>query len=90
VNTDDIKIAEKIFGPDINTLKGKTTRRKLLPVVDDYTKIPSKLIRAQRKVTLCMLDGMKVNGQSFLTANSPNIMYRRTAQWVKTQTADVY
>ena len=88
VTTDDIKIAEKLFGPDIGTLKGKTTRRKPLPVVNDYIEIPKELIQAQREVTLCM-DGMKVNGQSFLTTISRNIMYR-TAQWVKNQTAEVY
>ena len=73
VTTDDIKIAEKIFGPDVGTLKGKTTCRKPLPVVNDYIEIPKELIQAQRKVTLCM-DGMKVNGQSFLTTISRKIM----------------
>ena len=56
--------------------------------MNDYIEIPKALIRAQRKVTLCM-DGMKVNGQSFLTTISRKIMYR-TAQWVKNQTAAVY
>ena len=61
VTTEDIEIAEKIFGPDIGTLKGKTTRRAPAPVVDDYIEIPDELIAAQRNVTLCA-DGMKVNG----------------------------
>ena len=73
VTTDDIKIAEKIFGPDVGTLRGKTTCRKLLPVLNDYIKIPKELIKAQREVNLCM-DGMKVNRQSFLTTISRNIM----------------
>jgi hypothetical protein len=59
VTTNDIKIAEKMFGPDIGTLNGKTTRHKLLPVVNDYIEM----------VILCM-DEMKVNGQSFLTTIS--------------------
>ena len=56
--------------------------------MNNYIEIPKVLIKAQREVTLCM-DGMKVNGQSFLTTMSRNIMYR-TEQWVKNQTADVY
>ena len=35
ITTLDIKMAEKIFGPDIGHLKGKTTRQKPMPVVDD-------------------------------------------------------
>ena len=31
VTTRDVDLAEKIFGPDLGTLKGKTTRRKPLP-----------------------------------------------------------
>ena len=32
VNTEDIELALQIFGEDIGSLKGKTTRRKPLPV----------------------------------------------------------
>ena len=35
VTTEDVKIAEQIFGNNIGALKGKTTRRKPLPVVSD-------------------------------------------------------
>ena len=42
VTTDDINISEKIFGPDIGTLKGKTTHRKPLPVMDDRVYTDSK------------------------------------------------
>ena len=47
VTTDDIKIAEKSFGPDIGTLKGKTTRRKPLPVVNDYISISPNALMAR-------------------------------------------
>ena len=79
------KFSDLILAGRVN---GKTTRRKLLRVVDDYIEIPEELIEAQREVTLCM-DEMKVNGQSFLTMISQYIMYR-TVQWVKNQMADIY
>jgi hypothetical protein len=88
VTTEDIVMAEQIFGTDIGQIKGKTTRRKPAPVVNDYIEIPKELIATQRKVTLC-IDGMKVNGLSFLTTVSRNLQYR-TAQYVKHQTVEVY
>lgn len=88
VTSEDIKCAEKIFGPDIGGLKGKTTRRTPAPVVNDQLEIPKELITAQKEVTLSM-DGMKVNGLYFLTTISHNLYYR-TAQWVPHQTSEVY
>jgi hypothetical protein len=88
VTTADVKLAEKIFGPDIATLKGKTTRQKPVPVVEDYIDIPRELVAAQHDITLCM-DGMKVNGLSFLTTISSNIIYRM-AQYVEHPTTDAY
>jgi hypothetical protein len=75
------------FG-DIATLKGKTIHQKPVPVVEDYIDIPQELVAAQHDITLCM-DGMKVNGLSFLTTISSNIIYR-TAQYVERPTTDAY
>jgi hypothetical protein len=47
VTMDDVDIAEKIFGPDIATLKGKTTRRTPVPVIEDRIEIPRELVAAQ-------------------------------------------
>ena len=64
VTMKDIVMAEKIFGPDVGNLKGKTTRRNPIPVVDNQIEIPRDLIRSQQGIHLC-IDGMKVNGLVF-------------------------
>ncbi len=65
VTVEDIKIAQAIYGQDIGIIKGKTTRSKPPPVVEDYVKIPKTLLRQQRKVDLCA-DILKINGLYFL------------------------
>ena len=83
VTIEDIEIAEQIFGSDIGSLKGKTTRKKPIPVVDDYIAIPEELYAKQQDIVLC-IDGIKVNGMLFLTTVSKNIFYR-TAQYVESK-----
>jgi hypothetical protein len=71
----DINLAEKIFGSDIGTFKGKSTRRTPLPIAPDYVDIPQELILAQREVTL-YIDGMFVNNIPFLSSISEALKYR--------------
>ncbi len=88
VTTDDNKIAEKIFGPEIGAIKRKTTRQNPVPIVDDYVLlviIPKEFFDAQQEATLC-IDRMKVNRLSFLTTIFHN-MYYRMAQWVQNHTS---
>jgi hypothetical protein len=88
VTIEDINIAEKIFGPDIGALKGKTTRKKPTPVIEDYIEIPPELIHNHQHVTLC-IDGMFINGVPFLTTVSRHIQYR-TVQPLVNQSASAY
>jgi hypothetical protein len=58
VTVEDVNIADQIFGPDMSSLKGKSTRRKPKPPVrQDLIEIPKELITKHQKVdyawTLC-------------------------------------
>ena len=72
VTTEDINIAEKIFGPDVGALKGKSTRRRPTPVRDDRVEIPPELKQNHENLTYYM-DIMYVNGMPMLTGidNTP-------------------
>ena len=88
VTLEDIAIAEKIFGQDVGSLKGKSTRTKPAPPVQNYIEIPPELLKAQENVTLC-IDGMWVNGLQFLTTVSNNIKYR-TATYLPNKKMETY
>jgi hypothetical protein len=61
-----VNIAEKIFGVDMSSLKGKSTRRKSTLVREDTVEIPEELIANNREIELC-IDIMYVNECGFMT-----------------------
>ena len=71
VTSEDVGIAEKIFGRDIGLLKGKSTRRRPNQAVDDYVEIPPEIKELHHNLTFCM-DLMHVNGLIQLTGKGRN------------------
>ena len=88
ITIDDVNIAEQIFGPDVGSIKGKTTRHKPMPVVADYIEIPPEIYSNHQNIILC-IDGIKINKLFFLTTISRSIMYR-TAEYVPNKTSEAY
>ena len=76
----DVKRAEEIYGPNVYALKGKTMNRKVDHVVAPITKIPKKILKEYKNITLC-IDVMFINGIKFLLTVSQNIDFI-TAQYV--------
>jgi len=74
ITLDDIDATEKIHGPNVASLKGKTTRQKPAPVVSDCVSIPQELAEKHQNVTLC-LDVTFANKKPFLAVISKKIKH---------------
>jgi hypothetical protein len=53
VTTQDAIKVELIFGPDVGSIKGKTTHKRAPAVNDDYIEIPEEIAN-QDDLTLCI------------------------------------
>jgi hypothetical protein len=65
VMTEDVNNAKNIFGADMSSLKGKSTRHKSTLVQEDVIEIPEELILQNRKIDFC-IDSMYVNECGFM------------------------
>ena len=60
ITLEDVDLAEKTFGPNISLLKGKTTRKRPIPVFSSVIDIPTELLRMNEEVEIS-LDSLQVN-----------------------------
>ena len=75
VTVEDVTNAEKIFGPDVASLKGRTTRSKAAIVRNDEIAVPPELKTQCSNLTL-YIDIMFVNGMPMLTGVDDPIRHR--------------
>jgi len=89
VTIEDINIAEAIYGKDVSSLQGKSTRRKPEVVRSDLIEIPKQLIERNQNIELC-IDVMHVNKIPFLVSISKNIMFRTASALANLKSESYY
>ena len=75
ITLQDISMADKLWGKDVPSLKGKSARVRPHPVQPDDMEIPPQLQEANRELSLC-IDIMCVNEIPFLTSVTKRLIYR--------------
>ena len=75
VTTNNVNNVEKIFGPNIGTLKGKTTQNLPKAVKADYIEIRKEIMKLGQDLTLCM-DIMFINRMPMLMAIDWIVQFR--------------
>eukprot|EP00984_Skeletonema_dohrnii_P033562 scaffold30483_cov78-Skeletonema_dohrnii-CCMP3373.AAC.1 len=85
VSSKDITNANRIFGPSLPIVKGKTVRKRPSRVEPQFISIPAQVMELNKFVTL-VADVMFVNGLPFFVTLSRNIRFV-TVQFVPRRTA---
>jgi hypothetical protein len=83
IQVDDLDRATHIHGKDVGLLKGKTTRKKPLPVIESIVPVPKDMLNLHKDVFLTV-DLFFVNKIVFLATYSRRMCFT-TVKWLDTR-----
>ena len=74
VTFDNVKNSKLLFGPDINSLKGKSVRRNPDSVVTDYVDIPREILESHKELEV-LTEIMFINKLPFLVSINQQLKF---------------
>ena len=89
MTADDAIVANKIWGPDLSSLKGKTTRKIPPTVPTDIVAIPAEIRELHRNVTLS-INVFFVNKVPFFLMLSQKIMFSTVTHLTNRKISMIY
>ena len=89
VTEKDITLTENIFGTDVPTLKGKSTRPKPRTVVDEEIEIPKEFISKNKNLELVM-DIVFINSETLLTTVDRSILFKACIPLPSREDEEIY
>jgi hypothetical protein len=79
----DINADNKIFGPNVASLKVKTVRVTQYPVLTSYVKVPQEIVDINKEITITA-DVIIVDGLRFMITSSRGVKFT-TSEYIPTQ-----
>ena len=84
----DVKMAERIFRPDMPSLKGKLMRRKPKPVRKDLVEIPAEITEKHHNIELCMETMFVTVNECGMLTEIDRLIRSRSVVPIETKTQD--